>query len=176
MAKFPASTHWKFETVHCGSRAESSRRLHPSCMPERKLSRAYRCAMSSSHCAAQSTNHTEHTFDRAVRQVWKLDQPNCATLERILRHPTMLLDISAGAWTCDGVALPRLHFKKKKRNPTTQKGGGRGTTSQQNGAESHHKKMSSRFLVVVPASFAQKRQTEEHKKERENGDNNSKKE
>ena len=126
--------------------------------------------------ALRSTVHKPHRahFRPRVRQVWNLDQPNCVNLERILRHPTMLLDISAGAWTCDGVALPRLHFKKKK-NPTTQKGGGRGTTSQ-NGAESHHKKMSSRFLVVVPASLAQKRQTEEHKKERENGDNNSKKE
>ena len=128
--------------------------------------------------ALRSTVHKPHRahIRPHVRQVWKLEQPNFETLERILRHPTLLETKSVGAWTCDGggFALPPFQ-KKKERTPPQRK---------VVGAELFHNKRSRgppRKIVFSlscggASPLRTKKNTEKnYKKERENGDNKLKK-
>ena len=78
--------------------------------------------------ALRSTVHKPHRahFRPCVAQVWKLQQPNCATPDRNLRHPTIRLAMSVRAWTCDTRVLDSPPLQNQKKNPSTKKGAWRG--------------------------------------------------
>ena len=128
--------------------------------------------------ALRNTIHKPHRahFRPRIRQVWKLEQPNFATLERILRHATLLLAISAGAWTCDGGCFALPPFQKKNERTPPQR--------MVEGAELLHNKREQRattkncFLALLwwcqPPSH-KKKDTERNYKKARDGDNKFKK-